>query len=704
MPVLPQNYIEKIYAGFLGKAIGVRLGAPVEPTVWTDEKIREVFGEISGYVKDFTNFAADDDTNGPIFFIRALEDYGVNSEISAEDIGKTWLNYTCENHGMFWWGGYGISTEHTAYLNLKHGVKAPLSGSTERNGIVCAEQIGGQIFIDSWGLVCPGNPQLAAKYARKAASVSHDGNGIYGGMFIAACISQAFVEQDMQQIIAAGLSVIPQDCEYARMTHAVINAWREKPENFRDGFEFVKANYGYDRYPGICHIIPNSAVIILSLLYGQDDFARSVCIAAMCGWDTDCNAGNVGTITGVAYGLEQIAAAWRKPLNDTIIASSILGSLNIVDIPTFSKYLAALGEAIARKDSPRKFTSVLPNRDIHYDFELPGSTHGFRLSNKKKHALENTNELAYRGTRCLKATLTDLFRGEAARIYFKPWYRAEDFDDDRYYPAFSPTVYPGQTVSMQVYLKQDGSSGDLFGALYVRNSHRKAIIKGETSKLAVNGWRECSFTIPDLQGGAIDEIGLHVEWFEKARFHGRIYLDEVVVSGKACYTIDFAQESPEFHGVSQFTFHGGSWTIENGEMSVISPTGSESYTGHYFMQDYLFQAVVIPKFGLSHNINVRVKGAMMGYAAGFNGEGKITLYKNDHGCRELMHAEYPWKLDNAYRFQAEVRGPLLKISVNEELIFTCHDEENPYLHGQYGFSQFQGGHTHFRDVSVKELS
>lgn len=703
MVQLPENYVEKVYAGFLGKAVGVRLGAPVEPSVWTDEKIREVFGEITGYIKDFTNFAADDDTNGPIFFIRALEDYGTDCQITAEDIGNAWLNYTSEEHGMFWWGGYGISTEHTSYLNLKSGLKAPISGSIVRNGIVCAEQIGGQIFIDAWGLVCPGNPRLAADYARKAASVSHDGNGIYGGMFVAACISQAFVARDMRNIIATGLAAIPKDCEYARMAHDVINAWQATPDNFRDGFAFVKQYYGYDRYPGVCHIIPNAAVVILALLYGQGDFAKSICIATMCGWDTDCNAGNVGTIAGVAYGLEQIAMSWRKPINDTIVASSLLGSLNIVGIPTFSRYLAGFGYKIARQELPPALAANLPGRDIRYDFELPGSTHGFRVSNPRKNALENTDEIAYQGTRSLKVTVLDLLRGEALRIFFKPWYRAEDFDDDRYRPAFSPTVYPGQTIALRIYLKQEPDAGELWGALYVRNSQTKAIVKGNLVKMEPDQWLEFAWTIPDLEGGAIDEVGLGVERLSKERYACRLYLDHVIVSGKAGYTVDFAKESPEFHGVTQFTYNGGLWTLEDGELSVISPAGSAAYTGHYYMRDYVFESVVIPKFGQSHTISLRVKGAMMGYVAGFDGAGQLVLYKNDHGYRQLVRADYDWKLDNRYHFKAEVIGNHLKIWVNGDLMCEYADIENPYLHGQYGFSQLQGGHTHFSVLKVTEL-
>ena len=171
---ITENYMEKVYAGWLGKIIGIRLGAPIEG--WTYQRIRDVFGEVWSYPADYKNFAADDDSNGPLFFIRALEDCEDLNNFSSKDVANALLNYAPYEHGFFWWGGYGVSTEHTAYLNLRNGIPAPRSGSIEQNGATMAEQIGGQIFIDSWGLVSPGNPEQAAKLAEQAASVTHGGN------------------------------------------------------------------------------------------------------------------------------------------------------------------------------------------------------------------------------------------------------------------------------------------------------------------------------------------------------------------------------------------------------------------------------------------------------------------------------------------------------------------------------------------------
>jgi ADP-ribosylglycohydrolase len=38
----------------------------------------------------------------------------------------------------------------------------------------------------------------------------------------------------------------------------------------------------------------------------------------MCGIDTDCNAGTVGSIVGAAVGIDKIEKRWYEPLNDTI--------------------------------------------------------------------------------------------------------------------------------------------------------------------------------------------------------------------------------------------------------------------------------------------------------------------------------------------------------------------------------------------------
>ncbi len=63
-------------------------------------------------------------------------------------------------------------------------------------------------------------------------------------------------------------------------------------------------------------ILPETFSVLVGLLYGGGDFRKSVSLATMCGFDTDCNAGTVGCLLGLRHGLDSIPADWKDPLND----------------------------------------------------------------------------------------------------------------------------------------------------------------------------------------------------------------------------------------------------------------------------------------------------------------------------------------------------------------------------------------------------
>jgi len=222
MSTLPPDYEERVYAGVLGKIIGVYLGRPFEG--WPHERIVTELGNIRYYVHEQLGkplIVADDDISVTFSFLRAMSDYGERQscslgpgqgpgqgdtmELTPAQIGQTWLNYLVEKRTILWWGGMGNSTEHTAYLRLKAGIKAPESGSMALNGPVVAEQIGAQIFIDGWAMIAPADPERAADLARRAASVSHDGEAIHGAQVVAAIESQAFVEPNIDALLDVGM-------------------------------------------------------------------------------------------------------------------------------------------------------------------------------------------------------------------------------------------------------------------------------------------------------------------------------------------------------------------------------------------------------------------------------------------------------------------------------------------------------------------
>ncbi len=688
------NVLTKMYAGFLGMNIGIRLGAPVEPAIWTVERIARTFGDITDYVKQFKHFAADDDANGPVMFLRALDDTD-GREPTPEAVGEAYVNYTREGVGMFWWGGAGVSTEHTAYLNLTHGIPAPQSGSIRQNGRTVAEQIGGQIFVDTWGLVAPGDPRRAARYAVAAASVSHDGEGLHGAAFVAACIAAAFTETDIAAVIAAGLSTIPAESKYAAVARAVLDFHGRHPADWKACRQMLEEQWGYDRYPGVCHIIPNAGVCVLALIYGQGSLARTVEIATMCGWDTDCNAGNVGTIAGVLAGIEGIPAHYRKPINDEIVLSGVSGYLNILDIPTYVWQLTGWAYRLANEPVPPEVAAHIHPGVIDFDFSLPGSTHGFCVSDPMAVRLSQAEG-------ALEAMWMEIARGQQCRLYYKPFYRRSDFSDERYTPVFTPTAWPGQRCTIEtVWERWNGDS--VCVNPYVRDAITGKLTLIETRVLAEPGAYTFDFALPTTATNLIDEVGLLIEGNSPRILFdaGRLLVKRFAIVGKGAYTLSMAQLKKDFGSVIPFSHHHGAWGVEEGRLQAYTLTDARAMTGNYFMENVTVSGSVCPAHGDSHLIAVRVQGTMRGYYAGLHGENRAAILIDDHGKpRELAGCAFPWEADRIYALQLEAVGDTLTLRIDGQALLTARD--NSLRWGMAGYAMLAPGRAAFGDLAIQE--
>lgn len=710
-----EEYLQRTYAGWLGKIIGIRLGSPIEG--WSHEQIQREYGEITGYLVDYQDYAADDDSNGPLFFIRALIDYAeMGNGITEKEMGDTWLNYVAESHGFFWWGGYGVSSEHTAYENLRGGIPAPLSGSRQLNGKICSEQIGGQIFSDCWGFVNPGNPRDAAEYAKKMSRVSHDGEGVYGGMFVAACISASYVEDTVIDIINTGLSVIPYDCEYATVTRDIIDFYNnDLQKNWRSCLAYIHKNYGYDKYPGVCHIIPNSAVVILSLLYGEGSFTTSQCICNMCGWDTDCNAGTIGSILGVFVGIDQIDDAWIIPIKDLLIASSVLGSLNIQTIAKSAELFCSLGFSLAKTEIPERWKSRMDISSHILHFDLKKSTQAFRTSSTDPSVvmhIENTDEVGWDGHRSLKITAKGVCNNEKVYAFIKTYYTPDDLHDSRYDPSFTPIVFPGQRIQAVVRgLSQD----PVVLRLYAYDSNQAKTYFSQS--VYINDiWTSVDFHIPALPGGLIKQIGLELtnpSGDSAVDNQICIYMDRMEISGIPQYSVDFSRERVEVfkqpygknhQEISQFSYLNGFWELDGDFLSGSCSTEGEAYTGYYSMEDYAVHCVIKPQTGYYHLLNVRVQGAIRSYAFGFYGEDTVAFVRKQGKYFVLDSVAYAYELGREYHFHIIVKDRIFTLFINDIHILTYHDDNCVYQYGQVGLTVLHGSHCHFKNLRIERVS
>ena len=687
---LPQDYDHRVYAGWLGKCIGVRFGAPVEG--WTYEDIRDNLGELTTYVREDQGkiFKPDDDTAVPLVLIRALEDYGRSA--SAEQIGSTILNYIGDQHGTFWWGGYGVSTEHTAYLNLASGIPAPRSGSIQQNGAVVAEQIGGQIFSDIWGWVAPNDPARAADLAEKASSVTHDGNGIYGGRFIAALVSAAFSERDPLKLIQTGLEHIPAGSEYARVVNAVLDFHRENPADWHAAYAHLKANFGYDRYPGIVHIIPNAGVVVLGLLYGGGDFSRTLQITNRCGWDTDCNVGNVGAIMGTALGVDGIDESWRIPMNDVLVASSLIGTRNLLTIPQVADLFASIMV-------PKLHMAELPRPRYHFLYS--GSTNGFSARGERGRAIHLDNH-----EQTLRTSIRKLNKKGDIRIFTRTYYRPSELSGNFYEACFTPLITPGEVI--WAYVRIDANApATIQAALYVYDDNHGVTHQAQAILLTPGDWESLLFQVPPLKDACLSEVGVVLRNTGEVWETGSAQLRSLTWMGEPDYETTFALERPESGGISQWTRLRGYWRLEDGAYHGSGVGECESYSGNIGWADYTLEATLIPLIGDYHNIHVRVRGAHKSYAFGLAPEGSIAFYKKEKTYQQVASAPFVWTHGERYhlRIDAKERNFAAVVTASDGTTQTLKwaDSRYSYQQGQIGLSTWHGGHTRFELVRVKRL-
>jgi ADP-ribosylglycohydrolase len=676
---LPHDYAERVYAGVLGKIIGVYLGRPFEG--WTHERIMAELGPIEYYVNEQLGaplVVTDDDISGTFTFLRALPDYGNPRDLTAAQIGQTWLNYIVERRTILWWGGLGVSTEHTAYMRLKQGTPAPQSGSIALNGKTVAEQIGSQIFIDGWAMVAPGDPELAADLARRAASVSHDGEAIYGAQVVAAMEAQAFVERDLGKLIDTAVALIPRDSLIYRLIDD-IRGWHAQEPDWRATRALIAGKYGYDKFGGACHMVPNHALIIHALLHGDDDFHTSQMIVNTCGWDTDCNAANVGCLLGIKNGLAALDAGpdWRGPIADRLYLPTADGGRAISDALTETYHVVNIGRALAGA------APVAPKGGARFHFDLPGAVQGFVTEDSPatRGAVEVANVAGHSraGQRSLALRYRGLAPGRAARVATATFIPPDAIEMPGSYSLLAcPTLYPGQTV--RAALSADAANpAPVAGRLYHRSYGAGDTLErsyGPAFELAPGAERALEWRIADTAGAPIAEIGVELSAPDGvARADGSVYLDYLTWDGEPELTLT----KPDHDGklwrrawvdaVDQF--YAG-WLAP---LRIVQNAGTGLLIqGTREWRDYQARATVTPQLAAAAGIAARVQGLRRYYALLLRAGGKTQLVKVLDGETVLAEAALDWQLDQPYELRLQVRGTQIQGWVDGALLFDVRDE------------------------------
>jgi len=337
-----EEYHQKVLGCWMGKNIGGTLGAPFE---W-----RRQLNNVSFYTQDLSGEPLpNDDLDIQLLWLVALEERGL--DLDARTLSEYWTLYVTPH-----WSEYG-----TAKINLRSGLMPPLSGSLHNQ---YKDSCGSFIRSEIWACIAPGNPQVATYYAYQDAILDHgDGEGVYAEVFIAALESVAFVISDIRQLIEIALSYIPDSCGVSGAVLDALDSYRSG-KTWQEARDHILANYrGSTFFNLLHHTSPedwakgfgegkrgwdapsNIGMLVIGLLYGEGDFAQSVCTAVNCGEDTDCTAATAGSIFGILHGIQAIPEKWIAPIGRKIKTAC----LNLGELGNYGNQLPADVDELTRR-------------------------------------------------------------------------------------------------------------------------------------------------------------------------------------------------------------------------------------------------------------------------------------------------------------------------------------------------------------------
>ncbi len=294
---------DKIAGGWAGKMIGVTYGAPTEfkaqGKMFTDS--------IKWKPSDVKGSMSQDDIYVQLTFMMTMDKYGIQAPAKVFQ-------------EMFAKAGYPLWHANVqSRKNYYDSIFAPQSGMPENN--FHADDIDFQIESDYIGFISPGMPQTAIKMADKVGHIMNYGDGVYGGIFVAALYSQAFFSNDIPTIIENALRSIPAESDYYKIIKDVIKLHKHYPDAWEAAWIELEAKWDDTDICGAGSPFNidakfNGAFIVMGLLYGNGDPIKTMNITTKCGQDSDCNPSNAMALLGVIYGFSKLPADFTRGVTE----------------------------------------------------------------------------------------------------------------------------------------------------------------------------------------------------------------------------------------------------------------------------------------------------------------------------------------------------------------------------------------------------
>ncbi|MFE0799177.1 ADP-ribosylglycohydrolase family protein [Streptomyces sp. NPDC058812] len=285
---------ERARGALLGLAVGDALGAPAENM--KPSEIRARWGRITGYVS--RKPAGTDDTEYAIFSGLLLARYG--SGLTPAHVETAWHEWIADREeGPFRGAGF---SERGTLENLRRGLAAPISAQHRH-----AWSDGLAMRAAPYGVFAAGRPAEAARLVAIDGSVSHDGEGIYGGQAVAAGVAAAMAGAPTVAVVASALAVVPDDSWTARCLRRAMTAAHR-------GERAVRSAVVIGGYPWT-DLAPEAVALAFGAYAAADgDFTDAVLTAVNMGRDADTTAAVAGALAGATQGAAAIPAEWASAI------------------------------------------------------------------------------------------------------------------------------------------------------------------------------------------------------------------------------------------------------------------------------------------------------------------------------------------------------------------------------------------------------
>ena len=349
---------------------------------------------------------------------------------------------------------------------------------------------------------------------------------------------------------------------------------------------------------------------------------------------------------------------------------------------------------------------------LHFNFIH--STQSLRITTNLQNteaSIQNTDVRGKTYARSLKIHADNMTAKSIVRVFLKTYYQPADLHDSRYDPAFTPIVFPGQSIHAVLTNK---SNFPVNATLFAYDHNHDTEYHSQSYTLTKR-WSKLTFTIPAIRGGLIQKIGISLQKpssKDNAAKTLNVYMDSMECFGTPQYTIDFQKEQIEHYGfhngtchteISQFTYLSGLWELEDNCISGSCHKAGEAYTGYYHAENYEFQCTLIPQIGVYHLINVRVQGAMRSYACGFYGENTVALLKKTRVYTPLVTKPFPFTHKQKYVMKIHVIGDTLCMYIDDTMVLKHRDMECRYWYGQIGLTVLDKSHCHYQDIIFSRI-